>query len=78
MKSHPREEAIAQIKRLLQRFPQFFPEHQDKELYGILAAVRLPEELRQRLLAKGLYVVKIDDEVFTLDVPEGFEGRSWS
>ncbi|MEB3231813.1 MAG: DUF3782 domain-containing protein [Leptolyngbyaceae bacterium] len=77
VKSHPREEAIAQMKRLLQRFPQFFPEHQDKALYGILAAVSLPEELRQRLLAEGIYVAQIDDEVFRLDVPEGFEGRSW-
>ncbi|NEQ96259.1 MAG: DUF3782 domain-containing protein [Cyanothece sp. SIO2G6] len=78
VKSHPREEAIAQMQRLLQRFPQFFPEHQDKQLYGILAAVSLPEELRQRLLAEGVYVAKIDDEVFKLDVPEGFEARSWN
>ncbi|MEB3231527.1 MAG: DUF3782 domain-containing protein [Leptolyngbyaceae bacterium] len=78
VKSHPREEAIAQMKRLLQRFPQFFPEHQAKELYGILAAVSLPEELRQNILAEGLYVARIEDEVFRLDVPEGFEAQSWS
>lgn len=30
VKSHPRKEAIDQLKRQLQRFPQFFPEHRDK------------------------------------------------
>ncbi|MGA1263851.1 MAG: DUF3782 domain-containing protein [Prochlorothrix sp.] len=78
VKSHPREEAIDQMKRLLQRFQEFFPEHQDKELYGILAAVSLPEGLRQQILAEGLYVAQIDDEVFALDVPEDFQARSWS
>ena len=39
VKSHPRQEAIAQLKTTLSRFRDFFPEHQGKQLYGILAAV---------------------------------------
>jgi hypothetical protein len=39
VKSHPREEAITQLKITLSRFRDFFPEHRDKQLYGILAAV---------------------------------------
>ena len=78
VKSHPREEAIEQMKRLLARFPQFFPEHRDKELYGILAAVDLSAELRRQILAEGLYVARIEDDVFTLDVPEDFQPRIWS
>lgn len=78
VKSHPREEAIEQMKRLLARFPQFFPEHRDKEVYGILAAVDLSAELRRQILAEGLYVARIEDDVFTLDVPEDFQPRVWS
>lgn len=78
VKSHPREEAIEQMKRLLARFPQFFPEHRDKELYGILAAVDLSAELRRQILGEGLYVARIEDDVFTLDVPEDFQPRVWS
>lgn len=78
VKSHPREEAIEQMKRLLARFPQFFPEHRDKEVYGILAAVDLSAELRRQILGEGLYVARIEDDVFALDVPEDFQPRVWS
>jgi hypothetical protein len=46
VKSHAREESIAQLKDILQCFRIFFPEHKDKKLYGILAAVDLSNELR--------------------------------
>ena len=77
VKSHPREEAIDQLKKLLQRFPQFFPEHRDKARYGILAAVDLSEDLKHLILGEGLYVARIEDDVFTLDVPENFQPRAW-
>ncbi|MGA1265303.1 MAG: DUF3782 domain-containing protein, partial [Prochlorothrix sp.] len=78
VKSHPREESIEQMRRLLQRFPEFFPEHRDKALYGILAAVDLSAAVRDQFLAEGLYVARIEGEVFALDVPEGFQARSWA
>jgi len=78
VKSHPREESIEQMRRLLQRFPEFFPEHHDKALYGILAAVDVSAAVREQFLAEGLYVARIEDEVFALDVPEGFQARSWA
>ncbi|MEB3163453.1 MAG: hypothetical protein VKK80_09520 [Prochlorothrix sp.] len=78
VKSHPREESIEQMRRLLQRFPDFFPEHRDKALYGILAAVDVSASVREQFLAEGLYVARIDDEVFALDVPEEFQPRSWA
>ncbi|NCR46769.1 MAG: DUF3782 domain-containing protein, partial [Microcystis aeruginosa SX13-01] len=46
VKSHVRQEDITQLKSILQRFRRFFPEHKDKKLYGILAAVDLSPELR--------------------------------
>ena len=77
VKSHLREEAITQLRDILQRFRDFFPEHREKRLYGILAAVDLSAQLRERVLAAGFYAARIHDEVFTLDVPEGFEGRAF-
>ena len=77
VKSHAREESIAQLKTLLHRFRDFFPEHRDKQLYGILAAVDLSASLREKALQEGLYVAHIHDEVFTLDIPEDFQPRAF-
>ena len=77
VKSHAREESIAQLKTLLHRFRDFFPEHRDKQLYGILAAVDLSASLREKALQEGLYVARIHDEVFTLDIPEDFQPRAF-
>ena len=77
VKSHAREESIAQLKTLLRRFRDFFPEHRDKQLYGILAAVDLSASLREKALQEGLYVARIHDEVFTLDIPEDFQPRAF-
>jgi hypothetical protein len=77
VKSHAREESIAQLKTLLNRFRDFFPEHRDKQLYGILATVDLSASLREKALQEGLYVAHIHDEVFTLDIPENFQPRAF-
>ncbi|MFM8300800.1 MAG: DUF3782 domain-containing protein, partial [Microcystis aeruginosa] len=69
VKSHAREESITQLKSILQRFRNFFPEHKDKKLYGILAAVHLSSELREKILQEGFYVARIHDQVFELDIP---------
>ncbi|WP_149979275.1 DUF3782 domain-containing protein, partial [Microcystis aeruginosa] len=70
VKSHVRQEDITQLKSILQRFRRFFPEHKDKKLYGILAAVDLSPELREKILQEGFYVARIHDQVFELDIPD--------
>jgi hypothetical protein len=77
VKSHAREESITQLKSILQRFRSFFPEHRDKQLYGILAAVDMSPELREKTLQEGFYVARIDNEVFELDTPESFQPLSY-
>ena len=77
VKSHPREDSIIQLKNILQRFRLFFPEHKDKELYGILAAVDLSPNLREKILQEGLYVARIHDQVFELDSPENFRTQTF-
>jgi RecB family endonuclease NucS len=53
VKSHAREEDITQLKSILQRFRSFFPEHKDKKLYGILAAVDLSQNYGKKFCKKG-------------------------
>jgi hypothetical protein len=77
VKSHAREESVTQLKSILQRFRDFFPEHKDKQLYGILAAVDMSPEVRQKTLQEGFYVARIHDQVFELDTPENFQPQSY-
>ena len=77
VKSHAREEVIDQLKTLLEKFRAFFPEHNSKKLYGILAAVDLPFGVRERILKEGLYVARIHDEVFEMDTPSEFQPKHW-
>ena len=73
VKSHLRPEAIPQMETILKDFRAFFPEHRDKALYGILAAVDISEKMRDEVLRAGFYVAEIHDGVFRLDTPAGFK-----
>lgn len=74
-KSHAREEAIPQLQRILERFRAFFPEHKDKKLFGILAAVDMGVGLREQVLRAGFYIAQIRGDVFRLDIPTDFEPK---
>jgi hypothetical protein len=77
IKSHLREEGLRQMLRKLREFPEFFPEHAGKKVYGILAAVDVPDELRERVLKEGIYLAIIHDDEFEIRVPEGFQPRAF-
>ena len=77
VKSHLREEGIQQMLRILQQAPELIPGLRDKKLYGILAVISAPEELEARVLAHGIYLARIRGDVFELQVPEGFQPRSF-
>lgn len=77
VKSHAREEAIDQLRSILERFRRVFPEHKDKTVYGILAAVDLSDALRERVLRAGFYTARIHDSVFDLDVPANFKPKPY-
>ena len=76
-KVHLRPEGINQLRQILTRFRQLLPEHADKKLYGILAVVDAPEDLRQEALASGLYLAGIHEDQFQLEVPSDFQPRIW-
>ena len=75
VKSHLREEAITQLNTLMGNFRALFPEHNDKKLYGIIAAVDMSEMLKKRVLEAGFYVARIQDETFSLESPSGFQAK---
>ena len=77
VKSHAREESIVQIKNLLERFRHYFPEHKEKTVFGILAAVDISLALRERALREGLYVARIHDSVFEMDTPDDFKPKAF-
>ena len=62
VKSHAREDSINQLLNLLERFHQFFPEHHNKRVYGILAAVDMSAGINTKTLQAGFYVARIKDE----------------
>lgn len=75
VKSHLRLDGIQQMKQILRDFREFFPEHADKKVYGILAAVHIPERIREKVLREGLYLARIHDGQFEIQVPEDFQPR---
>ena len=77
VKSHLREDGLEQIRRILRDFRDFFPEHAQRKVYGILAAVDVPDNLREKVLREGIYLAKIHDGQFELQVPESFQARSF-
>ncbi len=77
VKSRFREEHLAAMKKKLASFPKFFPEHKNKELRGLVAAVDLPEHLAERVLRAGLYLARIRNDTFVLDLPDDFTPRCW-
>jgi hypothetical protein len=77
VKSHLRDDGVDQMLRILREFHHFFPNHDGKKVYGILAAVDFPDDVRDRVLREGIYLACIHDENFELAVPEGFQPRAY-
>jgi hypothetical protein len=75
VKSHLREDGLQRMLRNLRDFHQFFPGHQGKKVYGILAYVDAPEEVCRRALESGVYLARIHDGLFEIEVPDGFQPR---
>lgn len=62
------------IKKLNQ-FYNFFPEHQDKILYGIIATMDVTEQMKEKVIAAGIYLAYLREESFRLEIPDGFHPK---
>ena len=54
--SHLGENAVEQLEETMAKFPIFFPDHADKKLYGIIACVHAPDNIKNLLRKKGIYL----------------------
>jgi hypothetical protein len=77
VKSHLREDGLQRMIRNLKDFHKFFPGHQGKKVYGILAYVDAPEDVCRRAVEAGLYLARIHDGLFEIEVPESFQPRAF-
>jgi hypothetical protein len=75
VKSHLRQEGLEQMRQMLKDFHKFFPGHAGKKVFGMLAAVDAAKELREQVLREGIYLARIHDGQFELQVPADFEPR---
>src|SRR5262245_13100153 len=73
VKSHLTPEGIEQMLKTLEQFPKFFGAHSHRTIYGVVAAVDIPDNLRAEVLKKGLYLARIHDGEFELLTPRGFK-----
>lgn len=74
---------VGDLDELLSALREFWcflaepPLFRDKKLYGILAAVDIPDEIARKALGAGVYLAHIHDEEFQLQVPPGFQPRAF-
>ena len=78
IKSHLREDAVEQIENTMSNFPKFFPDHADKKLYGIIACVHAPENIKNVLRKKGIYLAVLHDDIFKLYTFKDFTPKDFS
>nr|VFK49537.1 MAG: hypothetical protein BECKSD772E_GA0070983_11874 [Candidatus Kentron sp. SD] len=77
VKSRVGWKSIEQLHRIVSRFREIHPEHRDKEVIGILAGVDWDRGIQAKAREAGFLTASIQDEIFELTTPEGFEARRW-
>lgn len=77
IKSHLTPEGIDQILKTISDFPYFFPDLNDRKIYGLIAAVDIPDNVRAAVIDQGLYLAQLNDETFRLIVPDDFKPKAF-
>lgn len=77
VKSRVKPEAIAQCRRIMEQFREFFPEHRDKTLLGVLAGVDWDRGVEEEAREAGFLTASIHNEIFELTTPESFVAKRW-
>ena len=77
VKSKLTDEHVDTMKDRLRQVPSFIHELRGMKVYGILAVVTSFEKDEKRVFSEGLYLAKIRDETFELNVPEDFTPRDF-
>ena len=61
----------------LEKFPLLFPEHQEKELYGILSVVDIQEEEKKEVFDSGFYLALSHNDNFQIVENESFQPKNF-
>ncbi len=61
----------------LEKFPLLFPEHQEKELYGILSVVDIKEEEKKEVFDSGFYLALSHNDNFQIVENESFQPKNF-
>jgi hypothetical protein len=72
------EEDIQEVQNLLRDFRDASPqETHGRKIYAILAAEEIPDDLGKKVLQEGIYLARIHDGQFEIQVPESFHARAF-
>ena len=77
VKSRLQPDVIDRLLKTLVELTRFFPDLRDYRIYGIIAAVDIPENLRSEVLKRGLYLAQLSDETFKLLTPPHFKPQDY-
>ena len=77
VKSRLNEQSIDQMLNTLEQFPQFYPEHQTKDLYGILAFVDFREDFLREAEKSGLYLAHVHEDLFQVISSPHFQPKNF-
>ncbi len=77
VKSRVKRDAVEQLRKVMVRFHEFYPEYRDKAVMGILAGIDWDRGVAEEAREAGFPTASIRDEMFELTTPEGFEARKW-
>ncbi|MBK5964010.1 hypothetical protein CCR95_07885 [Thiocystis minor] len=77
VKSRVKKESILQFRNIMERFREFFPEHGNKTVLGILAGVDWDRGTVEEARDAGFMTASIHDEVFKLTTASDFAPKHW-
>ncbi len=77
VKSRLQNGDLDQLRKTVAALPRFFPQARDCQIYGIIAAVDIPDNLRAEILKAGVYLARISDDTFKLQVPSNFKPHAF-
>ena len=77
VKSRVKRDAVEQLRKVMVRFHEFYPEYRDKAVMGILAGIDWDRGVAEEAREAGFPTASIRGDMFELTTPEGFEARKW-
>ncbi|WP_295401594.1 DUF3782 domain-containing protein [uncultured Thiocystis sp.] len=77
VKSRVKKDSILQFRNIMERFREFFPEHGNKTVLGILAGVDWDRGTEEEARDAGFLTASIHDEIFKLTTASDFVPKRW-